>query len=347
MSSDTPHRVSRLKDRAIEIAPGLLLCLVLAVVAYLAAHWPLLADHLALSPLTIGIVLGMVLRLCLTLPERCAPGLAWTMHYLLRAGIILLGFRLMLPELLSVGASGLLLVVLATLSTLVLGIGLGRLLGISPRLSVLLGCGTGVCGASAIVAVEGVVSARQEEIACAIALVTVFGLIAMFGYPAAAHALGLGTTGYAIWAGTSIHEVAQAVAAGFAYGDQAGATTTLYKLARVALLAPVCAGLALWWQARREAKRDENVRSGPPVPWFVMAFVLVVAGNSALSLPPAVLDLIHRTDGALLTAAMVATGLRTSPGAIASLGVRPVLLAGIISVWISALALGGALWLGS
>ena len=329
-------------DRALKILPGLLLCIVLAAVSYGVAAWPALNAVVPLSALTVGILLGVALRLLVPLPSMLEPGIGWTLHYLLRAGIILLGFRLVLQDMLSVGAGGLALVVAAVASTITLALVIGRALKLPDTLSLLVGSGTGICGASAVVAVDGVIRGRQADVACAIAMVTVFGTIAMFAYPAIAGALSLSEPVYAAWAGSSIHEVAQAVAAGFAFNDQAGVDASLYKLSRVALLAPVCGLLAVWVKQRsRQGSSDVPARRSP-FPLFVLAFVAVVVLNSVIDLPPGVHSLFTGADAALLSAAMVAMGLTTRLAAVVRMGWRPLALGALVAVWISGLSLAGA-----
>lgn len=325
------------------LLPGLILCAVLAAGSYLIARWPALHELVPLSPLIVAILIGMLVRLCVPMPATVEPGIRWVQFWVLRAGIVLLGFRLVLQDLLFVGASGLALVVIGTVSTIVLAIGLGRLLRLPDTLSTLLGCGTGICGASAVVAVDGVIKGREQDVACSIALVTLFGTIAMFVDPVIAHAIGLPEKVYAAWAGSSIHEVAQAVAAGFAFGEQAGVDASLYKLSRVALLAPVCAVLAIWWQ--RRSKSDSRQASGQRVafPMFVVLFVIMVLFNSAVSLPEDIHHGLTWLDTVFLTMAMAAMGLQTRLSSLLGLGWRPFLLAAIISVWLGALTFVGSL----
>lgn len=342
---------NRLKSRLgglAPILPGLLLCIGLAVLSYAIASWPALNEVVPLSALTVGILVGVTLRLCVPLPAAVEPGIRWTLHYLLRAGIILLGFQLVLQDMLSVGFGGLALVMLAVASTITLAVVIGRTLKLPDTLSVLVGCGTGICGASAVVAVDGVIKGREQDVACAIAMVTVFGTVAMFAYPALAHVMDLSDGVYATWAGGSIHEVAQAVAAGFSFNEQAGVDASLFKLSRVAMLAPVCAILAYWWQ-RRSGTEDaqEGGKRGAPFPLFVALFALMVVVNSILPLPQTLHASLNTADSALLAAAMVAMGLQTRLVSVIRLGWKPLFLGAVIALWISALTLTGGLLLAS
>lgn len=326
------------------ILPGLVLCILLAGGSYAIASWPALNQVVPLSALTVGILVGVTLRLCVPMPAAVEPGIKWTLHYLLRAGIILLGFQLVLQDMLSVGIGGLTLVLLAVASTITLAVIIGRTLGLPDTLSVLVGCGTGICGASAVVAADGVIKGREEDVACAIAMVTVFGTIAMFAYPAIADLIGLSEPTYAAWAGSSIHEVAQAVAAGFAFDSQAGVDASLFKLSRVAMLAPVCAVLAIWWRRRASGEGvSEQPGKRAPFPLFVLFFVVMVLVNSFVDLPTRIHGGLTTLDSALLAAAMVAMGLQTRLVAVLRLGWKPLFLGAVVALWISGLALSGAL----
>lgn len=326
------------------LLPGILLCAVLAAISYGLAYWPPLHDRLPLSPLIVGILLGVLLRLCVPLPAIVEPGIKWVLFWVLRTGIVLLGFRLVLQDMLSVGLSGLALVFIGVTSTIVLSITLGRMLRLPDTLSTLLGCGTGICGASAVIAVDGVIKGREQDVACAIAAVTFFGTIAMFVDPIIARYIGLSEPVFSAWAGSSIHEVAQAVASGFAFGDHAGVDASLYKLSRVALLAPVCAVIAVWWQRRAQSETAGGERQRVAFPKFVVLFVLMVLFNSFVALPERLHHGLTSLDTALLAAAMVAMGLQTRLVAVMRLGWRPIFLATVIAVWLSALALAGG-WL--
>lgn len=344
--TETALPAAPVKDRFFQrtgrILPGLALCVILAALSYAIAKWPALNEVVPLSPLTVGILVGVLLRLCVPLPGAVEPGIRWVLFWILRTGIVLLGFRLVLQDMLSVGVFGLALVVVGVASTITLSITLGRLLRLPDTLSTLVGCGTGICGASAVVAVDGVIQGREQDVACAIAAVTFFGTIAMFLDPVIARAIGLSEPAYAAWAGSSIHEVAQAVAAGFAFDGHAGVDASLYKLSRVALLAPVCAVLAVWWQ-RRRSNSDSSGAQGKRVafPMFVVLFVAMVLLNSFITLPENVHHGLTGLDSALLAAAMVAMGLQTRLVAVLRLGWRPMFLAAAIAVWLSGLALAG------
>ena len=226
-----------------------------------------------LSPLMLAIMIGMLVRNTLGRPEAARAGLAFSLRGPLRLGIILLGLQVTLAEILGIGWSGLLILAFALLSTYLFTLWLGGRLGVAPGLATLIAAGTGVCGASAIVAANTVVRDGDESVAYALATVTLFGTIAMFSYPLIGAALHLPTEVYGLWSGASVHEVAQVVAAGFARGQAEGEFATVAKLARVLMLAPLVIGMGLW--AARQTQGGSRTGS-PPIPWFVFGFLALV-----------------------------------------------------------------------
>lgn len=181
----------------------------------------------------------------------------------------------------------------------------GRILGVDRHLSVLIATGTSICGASAVIATSTATGSDDEDIAYAIAMVTVFGTAAMALYPLAEAALGLTAHAYGLWAGASIHEVAQAVAAAFAGGDTSGEVGTIAKLSRVILLAPIVAGIGMAIARGHLLTKNEDgetaTRGSVPVPWFVGGFLAMVVVASTGVLPDAVTGFAAQTSSFLLT----------------------------------------------
>lgn len=208
------------------------------------------------SPLLLAIIAGIAVGNLVPLPGSTSPGLTYSSKTLLRAGIVLLGLQVVLGDILGLGL-GMIAVVIAIVAGGILGtLTIGRLLGTSPVLTILVASGFSICGAAAVGAVAGVVDPKQkkgEDVATAIALVVLFGTIMIPLLPLTARLLGLDSTTAGLWAGGGIHEVAQVVAAGGILGGSALTVAVIVKLARVLMLAPVIAVLSL--QARRAAGR--------------------------------------------------------------------------------------------
>lgn len=250
----------------------------------------------AAVPLLSALLLAMVLGV---LVANLRPGplqlrAAASAKHLLRAGVVLLGLRLSLAQLGQIGWRGA-VVVLATVAATFLGTRwLGRRLGLEEGLTTLVAAGFAICGAAAVATVSQQVRARQRDVALALALVTVYGTVMIAVVPWASGLLGLTEQDAAAWAGASIHEVAQVVAAASLLGPGALAVATTVKLARVVMLAPVTALVG---------------GRGARVPWFVTGFVLAVLLRSTGRLPEGVLAVADQAATLLLAAGMVGLGL--------------------------------------
>ncbi|PTW50176.1 YeiH family protein [Rhodovulum kholense] len=325
-----PRGLARI-DRA-GLLPGLALTGGLALVA-LGLHRALGIP--ALSPLVLAMVMGMAIRNGIGPVPLAAPGIAFALKRLLRLAIVLLGFQLTLGQLAAVGPLGLGIVAVTLGSTFVFTKAMARLLGVERRLGELIAAGTSVCGASAVLACNTVTRGSDEDVAYAIACVTVFGSAAMLSFPLIGTALHLTPQAYGLWAGASIHEVAQVVGASFALGDAAGQAGTVAKLSRVILLAPLILTLARVGRWRGHTPAD----GAAPMPWFVVGFLAMVGVNSVLDLPEAAQHGLALTASFLLTVALAAMGLETDIRKLRRKGLRPLLLGAAASVFVAGLAL--------
>ena len=285
-----------------------------------------------LSPLMLAIMIGMLVRNTLGRPEAARAGLAFSLRGPLRLGIILLGLQVTLAEILGIGWSGLLILAFALLSTYLFTLLLGGRLGVAPGLATLIAAGTGVCGASAIVAANTVVRDGDESVAYALATVTLFGTIAMFSYPLIGAALHMPTEVYGLWSGASVHEVAQVVAAGFARGQAEGEFATVAKLARVLMLAPLVIGMGLW--AARQTQGGGRTGS-PPIPWFVFGFLALVLLGDTGWIDPQLRLYANLATQILLTFALAAVGLETDIRRLIAQGWQPLLLGALATVYIA------------
>ncbi|MFW0785423.1 putative sulfate exporter family transporter [Gordonia sp. CPCC 206044] len=318
-----------------ELLPGLALCAVGTAVAIgINRLMP------TVSPLLIAIVAGAVVANTVALPARVRPGVQFSAKRLLRIGIALLGLQLMLGDILALGW-GVIVMVIAIVGLGIVGtMYAGARLGLSWTQRLLIACGFSICGAAAVAAVDGVVDADEEEVVTAVALVVVFGTAMIPVIPLLATATGLSDTQAGLWAGGSIHEVAQVVAAGGAIGGGALAVAVVVKLARVLMLAPVMAVLSV---RQRRADTRTDVTRPPLIPLFVLAFLACVALRSTGAVPDFVLADAKLVQTALLTAAMFALGAGVHVATIRKVGIRPVVLALISTVWVATIAFVGVL----
>lgn len=246
----------------------------------------------------------------------------------LRAGVALLGLRIGLGELVRLGAAGVALDLITVAVTLLVTVRLGRALRVHRDLALLIGTGSAICGASAIAAMASATGADEERAGYAVATVTLFGTLAMVAVPALGlHLLGLSPRVTALWAGASIHEVAQVAGAGAAISATAVSTATLVKLGRVALLAPVVAGVS----ARRGGAGSGRRFA---LPGFVVAFLALVVLRNVVPVPTEALHASQTVAGVLLAAGLAGLGLGVHAAALRAAGARPLVLG--LASWLTA-----------
>ena len=317
--------------------PGLAFALLIGLAGLGVAALPAFA-RLQLSALTVAIVLGMLIGNLAGahLPANLAPGIGYAQRMLLRAGVVLYGLRISFQQIAAIGPGALLLDLIIVASTLGLGVWIGRRwLGLDRDTALLTACGSAICGAAAVLATERVLKPDPGKVAIAVASVVLFGTLNIFLYPQLYPHLGLSALDFGVYAGATVHEVAQVVAVGNAIGADATDTAVIVKLTRVLLLVPFLFLLG-GWQARQG-----GVRGAISVPWFALAFVGVCALNSLIALPPALHARLLDLDTLLLATAMGALGLETRFGKLRALGMKPLLLALLLFVWLSV----GGYWL--
>lgn len=302
---------------------GLAFVFSIATFAYLVDYiLDIKFDFTFSSVISIAICVSLLATNIWTIPKTFQPGIKVSLNQLLSLAIILLGLRLNWSELALVGSSGLVIIMISLLCTLTLTQWLGQKLGLNLKLVQLIACGTSICGTSAIVATNGVVKASEDDVACAVATVTAFGTLAMLLYPLLAAPLHISSEEFGLWCGSSIHQTSQVVAAGFQQGAISGELATASKLSRVLFLAPVifCIGLSY----RRERSPDRKWTL--PVPWFIMAFLCLVAINSFNIIPDNIKAVLIVFDKFLIVVAMVAVGLETKLSKLRKTGIRPLIL---------------------
>jgi uncharacterized integral membrane protein (TIGR00698 family) len=250
----------------------------------------------------------------------------------LRTAIVLLGLQLTLAQLASIGSEAFVVVTLSLTATFTFVIAAGRAVKVDRGLTYLLAIGISICGAAAIVAGNSVVRAKDGDVFYALGCITLFGTIVMFLYPPMAGIFGLAPATFGIWAGASIHEVAQVVGASFQYGQVAGEVGTIAKLTRVLMLAPVVL-LLPFLMPRRNADSAGEARI--PVPWFVFGFVAMVGLSSVVQFPVSITAVAGQVTTFLLAVALAAMGLETDLRLLNSRGFRPLLVASAGTVFIS------------
>ena len=337
---------------------GLLFLIVLTLLVHALSLVPFLHD-LRLSPMVLGVIVGMILANTVRsqFPESWDGGLKIASKQILRAGIVLYGFRLSFDTLLAVGGGAILIDVIIVAGTLILGNYLGRALGLDKDERLLISSGSAICGAAAVLATEPVVGAKPHKTVVAVATVVLFGTLSMFGYPLLYRAGlldALSPQAVGVYTGSTIHEVAHVVGAGAAMTpdiqsssvDIAG-IATMTKMLRVLMLAPVL--MILGYIMRRGSAG--NATSGKiQVPWFAFYFLIAIGINTLLGMGaehigqvPAYHQLTHIIeviDGFMLAMAMTAIGLDATFAKFRQSGAKAFLLALGLYIW---LVVGGYL----
>jgi uncharacterized integral membrane protein (TIGR00698 family) len=325
------------RARAARVArrvPGVLAVLAVAFACLMTA-----ARVPAVSALLLAIAVGVVARNLHLVPRVVEPGLTWSSRPLLRTGVVLLGLQLAVGDVLALGLGELAVLVLTVAATFGATVLVGRRMGVSRPLRLLVATGFSICGAAAVAAMAPVADADDDDVATAIALVTLYGSGTIVAVPLLAGALGLADRTAGLWAGLAVHEVAQVVAAAGAVSGVALAAAVVAKLARVVLLAPLVAGASL--VLRRGAEPAEGRRRPPVLPLFVAGFLLAVAVRSTGVLSDRFLTTTGVLTTVLLAAAMVGLGAQVHLRRLVRTGGRALGLGAVSTVVALAVSLGG------
>lgn len=316
--------------------PGLMLCAGLTGFALWAGSIPAVAGA-GFSALTLAILAGMVVGNTLypKIWQQCDGGVLFAKQHLLRLGIILYGFRLTFSQIAEVGVSGIAIDILTLSSTFLLACFLGqKIFGLDRQTSWLVGAGSSICGAAAILATEPVIKAEPSKVTVAVATVVIFGTLAIFIYPLMYPLLAhwFSPENYGIFIGSTMHEVAQVVAAGHAISPDAENSAVIAKMLRVMMLAPFLIFLAA--RVKQLAPAGSAQTGKITVPWFAVLFILMAIFNSFHLLPDALVQALITLDTVLLAMAMAALGLTTHVSALKKAGAKPLVMALMLFGWL-------------
>ena len=353
-------------QNVLNIIPGLALAVVVTIVGIQLTKWVAALLGLAKSPVSaimMAIVLGIIVKNTIGVPERCQPGVSFGLKKLLRLGIILMGIRLSIFSVLKIGVLSTGIVVVAIATGVFVTLLITRRLRLAERLGTLIGVGTGICGASAIVATGPAIEAKEEEITYAVATITIFGVVAMFVYPYVSHLiLSLSHVESGIFMGTSIHETAQVAGAGLMYDqlwigenklvNPTGADVAIVtKLVRNAFMALAIPLLSYLYIRRNRGIIGKKVSALSLFPTFILGFIAMAVIRSLgdyFVLDKGLWDavrwnnlcyIVKHWSGYFLAVAMAGVGLGTDIGKLRQLGAKPfyvglfaALSVGIVSV---------------
>jgi uncharacterized integral membrane protein (TIGR00698 family) len=310
------------RDRARLLAPGVAFCAAIAVAAWAIARVEVaLFDYALIEAVVLAILLGMLIRAVWTPPKALEPGIAFTAKRVLEVAIVLLGASLDLRTLGDAGVALLAAVVTTTSAALGIGILAGRRAGLTRNLATLVAVGNAICGNSAIAAVAPVIRAKKQEVASAISLTAVLGVVVVLTLPLLQGPAGLTDRQYGVLAGMVVYAVPQVLAATFPVSDASGQIGALVKLVRVALLGPVVALFAFLHRADPEgAPVAFSLRRY--VPWFVAGFFLTAIARTAGIIPDGLGGDAKEISRWLTVAAMAALGLGVDLRAVRQTGPR-------------------------
>jgi uncharacterized integral membrane protein (TIGR00698 family) len=325
------------REAVLRWAPGLALVLAIAVVARISGRYTG-----AIPDVVIALLTGIVVRNAFRLPAITRVGVSFTLRYILRTAIILLGAGLSLAAIVKTGASTLVLILFCCTVAMGLGLLLARTFGLPGVLGTLIGAGTAICGGTAILAIAPMTRAKDEDVAYAITTIFTFNIIALLIYPPLGHLLDLSASAFGSWTGTAVNDTSVVVATGYVYSQSAGAVATIVKLTRTVLLVPMAITVGLVYAARfarKEGSEDTQSvwqRTSRTIPWFVLGFV-AMAGLNSVNLFPAALDKDFTTTAAfLIVMVLAAVGLNVDLKKILRMGLKPLfvglLLASVMSV---------------
>jgi len=308
------------------VAPGLIAAGI-AVFCGFVISW----QWSGVSPLTVSLLIGALVGNLSFIPSACEPGLKFASRHILRAGIVLLGFQLSFSEVAHLGSRGFLAVISVVTITFFGTQYIARLLGVSPGLGLLTATGYSICGVSAISAMTGAVDGDEEDATYAIALVTLFGSISIFALPALGHLMNMSNVRFGMWAGSSVHDVAQVVASATTYSHQSLAPAVVVKLTRVVLLAPL---VAIYGYRHSQSQKHEEPHEHPHtgsqrvslLPMFIVLFLLAVSVRTTGALSSDLLDTLKHLEKILLALALVGLGAAVNIRKLRLLGSRPIIL---------------------
>ncbi|WP_151194286.1 YeiH family protein [Cysteiniphilum sp. JM-1] len=356
---------------------GLIFCAFLTIIAYIVAFLPFapftiyhqnLEVH-PLEPMVLSIIIGIIcgnlffrhkaaahqqenlqgVISSARLWQKLTPGANFAAKSLLPLGIVLMGVKFDLLSVLKVSGQALLINLICLLIAYIVTLWLCKRLGVDEKMSALITIGTAICGGSAIVAAAPVVKANQTQVAIAMTIVSLYGLIAIFVLPLLGHALGLDEFQFGVWAGTSIQAVPQVVAAGFAFGAIAGQTATIVKMVRILLLAPMVMLIGIKHHKANTTDKEAQKRVAwhQYFPKFILYFLAVVVLNTLglFGFLDRLADLsvshyIAKISAFCMTMAMVGVGLNTDLVVLLKSGGKPLLAGGLAMIILLVISLG-------
>src|SRR5580693_5386943 len=288
-----------------------------------------------------AILLGLIISNTIGVPEIFRSGVA-TYEFWLKAGIVLLGSRFLLGDILKLGGVSLLLVAIEIIGSLAFMTLLGRLFKLKPKLTTLLAVGSAVCGVSAIIAAKGAIDADDEDSSFAIAAILALGAFALFTFPVIGHNLHMNDTAYGLWAGLGVDNTAEATAAGALYSDAAGKVAVLAKTCRNATIGVIVLGYAIYWASKGQAAEVQNKGAflWRKFPKFVLGFLLISLLATVGFFSKTQLVAVGNLSRWAFLLTFAGVGLRTNLRELSKQGARPLIVGAVGEIVIALITLG-------
>lgn len=298
-----------------------------------------LSEHYGAPAMLFALLLGMAVSFLYQSDSPCAKGIDFTGSTILRVGIVFLGTRIALGDLITLGWQTALMLAGAIFTTIILGVILARVFGLQKRFGALTGGSVAICGASAALAISSIMpnsEHKERDTLLTVIGVTAMSTIAMILYPIIVNYLEFDAHNAGVFLGGTIHDVAQVVGAGYSVSPETGDIATLTKLVRVAMLLPV----VLIMMVIINRSNQSNKSDLPKVPGFLIGFVILMVINSCFSLPSVLLESANELSKFFLITAIAAIGMKTNLGKLTEVGIKPIILIVAETVWIALLILG-------
>jgi uncharacterized integral membrane protein (TIGR00698 family) len=314
----------------------------LAVAGVVAIAATFLSLQYKASAMLFALLLGMALNF-LAEEGRCTAGIQLASTAVLRTGVALLGLRITIAQVEALGLRTIALVVVTVTLTILVGIAAARLFRLGGAFGTLTGGAVAICGASAALAIASILPKHEDaerDASFTVIGITALSTLAMILYPVVVGHLGLDHHAAGVFLGGTIHDVAQVVGAGYSLSQETGDAATIVKLLRVAMLLPACFAIGLALHVRGSTA----AHAAPILPWFAVAFAALVAITSTGWIPEPVIDAGSTISRWCLVTAIAAIGMKTSLKSLVDMGLRPVMLLLVETVFLAAMVLGVLVW---
>nr|WP_218892079.1 putative sulfate exporter family transporter [Granulicella arctica] len=337
--------------RFIQTLPGIALLFAIGLLGKLLEHlFTVLrvSYHLLMPQIEYvlwAIILGLIISNTVGVGRIFRPGVA-TYELWLKLGIVLIGARFLMQDVLHIGGLSLGLVAVELILSLSVMTLLGRIFNLPPKLTSLLAIGSSICGVTAIMAAQGAIEPEEEDTSTAIAAILTLGAIALFTFPAIGHALHMGDQAYGMWAGLAVDNTAEATVTGAIYSDTAGRFAVLAKTARSSFIGFVVLGYAIYWSSRGQAPNVKNKAAflWQKFPKFILGFIAIsILATAHFFTAPQLTSLSNLSRWAFLPA-FAGVGLRTNLRDLVGQGWRPLIVGILGEIFIALITLGLVYW---